>query len=82
MPRDVMKLILRHGLRLIAAGVAAGMIVGWLVTRGIGHIFHGSTGPIVFVAAAALLAAAGFLACYFPARRAMGLDPMAALRHE
>jgi predicted permease len=82
MPRDVLKLILRHGLRLIAAGVAAGMIVGWMVTRGIGHIFHGSTGPIVFAVAAALLAAAGFVACYVPARRAMGLDPMAALRHE
>ncbi|MGH9736830.1 MAG: ABC transporter permease [Candidatus Acidiferrales bacterium] len=82
MPRDVLKLILRHGLRLIAAGVAAGIVVGWLVTRAIGHIFHGSTGPLVFAVAVVLLAAAGFLACYIPARRAMGLDPMNALRHE
>ena len=82
MPADVLKLILRHGLRLIAGGVAAGVIVGWLVTRGIGHIFRGGTGVIVFAVAAALLAATGFLACYVPARRAMCLDPMAALRDE
>lgn len=82
LPRDVLNLILRHGLRLIAGGVIAGVIVGWLVTRGIGHIFHGQTGVMVFVIAAALLAATGFFACYVPARRAMGLDPMAALRHE
>lgn len=82
MQADVLKLILRHGLRLIAGGVAAGVIVGWLVTRGIGHIFHGGTGVSVFPVAAALLAATGFLACYVPARRAMRLDPMAALRDE
>ena len=82
MPADVLKLILRHGLRLIAGGVAAGVIVGWLVTRGIGHIFHGGTGVIVFAVAPALLAATGFLACYVPAQRATRLDPMAALRDE
>jgi len=82
LPGDVLKLILRHGLQLIAGGVAAGVIAGWLVTRAITHIFHGGTGAIVFAIAAALLAATGFLACYVPARRAMGLDPMTALRHE
>jgi predicted permease len=82
MPADVMKLILRQGLLLIAAGVGAGVIVGLLVTRGIGHIFHGNPGVIVFAVAAALLAATGFLACYVPARRAMRLNPMTALRHE
>jgi putative ABC transport system permease protein len=81
-PADVLKLILRHGMRLIAAGVAAGVILGWLVTRGIGHIFHGETGVIVFAMAAVLLVATGSLACYVPARRAMRLDPMTALRHE
>ena len=82
LPGDVLKLILRHGLQLIAGGVAAGVIAGWLVTRGISHIFHGGMGVNVFALAAALLAATGFLACYVPARRAMGLDPMTALRHE
>jgi predicted permease len=82
LPGDVLKLILRHGLQLIAGGVAAGVIAGWLVTRGISHIFHGGMGVIVFAIAAALLAATGFLACYVPKRRAMGLDPMTALRHE
>jgi predicted permease len=82
LPGDVLKLILRHGLQLIAGGVAAGVIVGWLVTRAISHIFHGGTGVIVFAIAAVLLAATGLGACYVPARRAMGLDPMKALRHE
>jgi predicted permease len=82
MPADVLKLILRQGLRLIVAGSAVGLILGWLVTRGIGHIFHGQTGFIVFAAAAALLAVTGLLACYIPALRAMRVNPMAALRHE
>jgi len=82
MPADVLKLILRQGLPLIAAGLAAGLILGLLVTRGIGHIFHGDTGVIVFALAAVLLAATGFLACYIPGRRVMRVDPMVALRHE
>ena len=44
MPGDVLKLILRHGLTLIGAGVVAGVIVGLVVTRAISHIFHGGTG--------------------------------------
>jgi len=81
-PADVLKLILNQGLLLIAAGVAVGLIVGLLVTRGISHIFHGESGVVVFAVAAVLLAATGFWACYIPARRAMRMDPMTALRHE
>ena len=82
LPRDVLKLILRHGLRLIAVGLAVGVILGLLVTRAISHVFHGQTGVIAFAAAIVLLALTGFLACYVPAQRAMRLDPMTALRHE
>ncbi len=82
LPSDVLKLVLRGGLGLITAGVAAGLIVGFLVTRGIGHVFHGETGLIVFPIAAVLLTATGLLACYIPARRAVRVDPMTALRHE
>ncbi len=82
MPGDVLKLILRQGLRLIGTGLTAGVIVGWLLTRGIGHVFHGQTGVIAFVVGVVLLAATGFVACYVPARRAMRLDPTTALRHE
>lgn len=81
-PLDVLKLILRHGLRLIAVGLAVGVIFGLLVTRAIGHVFHGQTGVLAFAAAIVLLALTGFLACYIPAQRAMRLDPMTALRHE
>jgi predicted permease len=82
MPAQVLKMILSQGLRLIAAGLAIGLILGLLVTRGISHIFHGDTGVIVFALAAVLLAATGFLACYIPGRRAMRVDPMVALRYE
>jgi predicted permease len=82
LPADALKMILRHGMRLISTGLTAGVILGLLVTRGIGHIFHGETGLPAFLIATALLAATGFFACYIPARRAMRLDPMVALRHE
>jgi predicted permease len=82
MPADVLRLILRQGLRLIAVGLAAGVLLGWLLTRAISHVLHGETGVIAFAVGIVLLAATGFLACYVPARRAMRLDPMTALRHE
>ena len=82
LPADVLKMILRQGLRLISTGLAAGVILGWLVMLGISHIFHGETGLPAFLIASAVLAATGFFACYIPARRAMRLDPTVALRHE
>ncbi len=81
-PANVLKLILRQGLRLIAAGVGAGAILGWLLTRAMSHIFHGDTGVLVFFIAAALLSLVALVACYVPARRATRVDPMIALRYE
>jgi ABC-type antimicrobial peptide transport system permease subunit len=81
-PMDVLKLILREGLRLIGTGLTAGVLLGWLLTRGISRVFHGETGVIAFAVGIVLLAATGFVACYVPARRAMRLNPMTALRHE
>ena len=81
-PTDVLKLILRDGLRLIGTGLMAGVLFGWLMTRGISRVFHGETGAIAFAVGIVLLAATGFVACYVPARRAMRLNPMTALRHE
>jgi ABC-type antimicrobial peptide transport system permease subunit len=81
-PANVLKLILRQGWRLIAAGLVAGVTLGWLLTSGIGHIFHGDTSVLVFFIAPALLAATGLFACYIPARRAMRADPIVALRYE
>jgi predicted permease len=81
-PADVLKLILRQGLRMIAAGVVAGAILGWLLTRAMSHIFHGDTGVLVFFIAAALLSVVALVACYVPAWRATRVDPMIALRYE
>jgi macrolide transport system ATP-binding/permease protein len=83
-PRDVLALIWRHGIRLILAGVAAGMLGAFALARSISHLLVGvsPSDPITYTAVAALLAVIGLAACWLPARRAMRLDPLSALRHE
>jgi predicted permease len=82
--RDVLVLIWRHGIRLVAAGVAAGILGAWLLARGMSHMLVGITpfDPVTYISVAAALAVIGLAACWFPARRAMRLDPIVALRHE
>jgi len=65
-------------------GIVAGLLVSLAVTRVLGaFLFHvGSTDPTTFAGVAMLLAAVAFTASYIPARRAMRVDPMVALRYE
>jgi putative ABC transport system permease protein len=83
-PTDILRLVLRQGITLAAAGAA----LGFLATRGlsgaVGHLLFGvsATDPVTYAAAGLLLGAVVLLACYMPARRAMRVDPMVALRHE
>lgn len=81
---DVLKLVMRQGLRLAAIGIAFGLIGAAALTRFIrGWLFEVSaTDPMTFAAVAALLLLAALLACYAPARRAARVDPLMALRHE
>jgi predicted permease len=82
--RDILRLVLRQGLVLIVVGVFSGLLLSWALTRTMGAMLMGvsPTDLITYSLATLALAAVGFWACYAPARRAMQLDPMVALRYE
>jgi putative ABC transport system permease protein len=81
---DVLRMVLRHGLALIAAGLAIGLLASFAVTRFLASQIWGvsPTDPWTFGSVAFLLVSAGLLACYLPARRATEVDPLVALRYE
>jgi putative ABC transport system permease protein len=81
---EVLRLILGHGLRLVATGVAAGLLAALLLARMIRSQLFGTsaTDPATYAGITVLLLAVALLACYLPARRAMAVDPLIALRHE
>ena len=83
-PGDVMRMMLRRGMIWVAAGTAAGLLGALAATRLLGTLLFEvkSTDPVSFAIATGLLVAAALLACYLPARRAMRVDPMVALRYE
>jgi predicted permease len=81
---DVLRMVLRDGARMTLVGVVIGLIGAFGLTRLMASMLFGvrPTDPITFVGVAVLLSAIALLACYVPARRAMKVDPMEALRHE
>jgi putative ABC transport system permease protein len=83
-PGDVMCMMLRRGLLWVAAGTAAGLLGAFAATRLLGSLLFevNATDPVSFAIATGLLVAAALAACYVPARRAMRVDPMVALRYE
>lgn len=83
-PGDVLKLVLRQGVMLVAGGVVLGLILTAALARVLGSVLLTSNAldPIAFLVVTALLTAITLAACYVPARRAMKVDPMVALRHE
>jgi putative ABC transport system permease protein len=81
---QVLGLILRQGMRLVAAGGVIGVAAALGLTRLMQSLLYGvaAADPLTFAGVALLLALAGLLACYVPARRAARIDPMVALRCE
>jgi predicted permease len=82
--RDVLRLVIGQGLKLVGAGVAIGLIVALAMTRVMASLLFGvsATDPMTFASVALLLIIVAFLACWIPARRAAKTDPMVALRRE
>lgn len=81
-PNDVLRLVIFHGLKMALVGVAIGIAAALGLTRLMeGQLYGvGAHDPLTFAAVAALLIIVTLAACYIPARRAMRVDPMVALR--
>lgn len=84
LPRDVAELIGGLGLKLSAIGVIIGAVLAFALTRLISKFLYGvkPTDPLTYVIVAVTLTAVALVACVIPARRAVKVDPMVALRHE
>jgi predicted permease len=81
---DVLQLILGKGALLGVAGITLGAVLALLMTRQMRSMIYGvsATDPLTFVGVSLLLMLVALVACYVPARRAMRLDPIVALRYE
>ncbi len=82
--RDVLRLLLGQGMKLVAIGAAIGLAAAFALTRLISTLLFGvrATDPVTFVVIALLLTLIALLACWIPARRAAKVDPMVTLRQE
>jgi putative ABC transport system permease protein len=83
-PRSILALVLRRGMRLALAGVGLGLMGALALTRLMQSQLFGvsPSEPLTYAGIALLLTTVALLACYLPARRAMRVDPMVALRYE
>jgi putative ABC transport system permease protein len=83
-PGSILRLIAKQGLALIFAGIAIGIVATLALTRFFETILFqiSAHDPFTIAGVTALLIAVGMLACYIPARRAMSVDPITALRDE
>jgi putative ABC transport system permease protein len=82
--RDVLWLVVREGARFSAIGIILGLAGAFAVTRWLSSELYGvsAVDPLTYAGVAAVMAMVSMLACYLPARRAMRVDPLIALRYE
>jgi putative ABC transport system permease protein len=81
---DILKLIVGQGSRITVIGVGVGLLAAFLLSRLIANLLYGVSAAdgLIFISAPLISAFVALLACYIPARRAMKIDPMVALRYE
>jgi len=82
--RDILRLVLGHGMKMAIAGVVAGLIAAFALTRLMATMLFGvgPAEPATYAIIVLVLMVVAFLACYLPARRATKVDPLSALRSE
>jgi putative ABC transport system permease protein len=82
--KDVLRMVLRQGLKIALAGVGIGIIASLGLTQLMSSLLFAvsAADPLTFAAVTIVLVAVAMLACYIPARRALRVDPMVALRYE
>jgi ABC-type antimicrobial peptide transport system permease subunit len=83
-PREVIRLVVRHGLRLVGYGLTAGLVAAFFLANFLGKVLYGVSphDPPTFAVVPLLLAVVALLACWIPSRRATFIEPNAALRAE
>jgi predicted permease len=81
---QIVRLVIKQGLRLAMTGVSLGIAAAFALTKFMSSVLYevSATDPATFIAVSVLLIAVALLASYIPARRAMKVDPMVALRYE
>jgi macrolide transport system ATP-binding/permease protein len=83
-PSDIRRLVLRQGVLLVTVGLGAGLVGAFALSRLTTRLVMlvSATDPLTYLGVTLLLAGIALWACYIPARRAMRIDPLRALRHE
>jgi ABC-type antimicrobial peptide transport system permease subunit len=82
--RDVLRMVIAQGFKLMLIGLAIGIAGALGLTRFLSSLLYSvkPSDPLTFIGVSVLLAAVALLACYIPARRAVRVDPMVALKYE
>jgi predicted permease len=82
--RDVLRMVLGQGMKLMLIGVGVGLVLSFVLTRFLSGLLLGvtSTDALTFSTVALLLCAVALVACFIPGRWAMGVEPMVALRYK